>query len=113
NPHPVPSNEQQDDEDDSVNNPKDIESQVEPQRQADLLFKALWRDICAGLAFVSDLDAGANDQHHEEHVEEVLPAQPYRNANGCAFRKSGVSVIAFQEVRTEISAEEVARTKYG
>lgn len=83
----MPSNEQQDDEDDSVNDPENIESQVEPQRQTDLLLETLRRDICTGLALVADLDTCADDQHHEEYVEEVLPAQPDRNTNGCAIRQ--------------------------
>jgi hypothetical protein len=40
-----------------------------------------------------DLNPGANDKHHEEHVQKVLQLQPPRKAGidrGCGLRDTGV-----------------------
>lgn len=53
---------QQDDEDSAVDDPQDIQSEVEPQGQADLLLESLRGDIGTWFTFISNLNTRADNQ---------------------------------------------------
>ena len=80
NAHPLTRREQQNDEHRTVDDPQQIQNQVDPQRQGDLLATLFRCPITLWPAGSIDLNARFDDQHHEEHVEEVLPTQPRWNS---------------------------------
>ena len=78
---------QQDNKDEAVSNPEDIQGEMEPHGQADLFLRQLWRHISAWFAFVSNLQASPDNKHHEKEIEEMLPSQPRRNPYWRILRK--------------------------
>jgi len=45
-----------------------------------------------------DRDPGADDEDHEEHVQEVLPAHPCRNPHGSVTRQLRHAGITVHEI---------------
>ena len=105
NAHPLARGEEHHNEDDAVEHPEGVQGQVEPQVQADLGGVPLGLDqalvvadpVRGGALGGAHLPAGADDQQDEEHVQEVLPAQPRRDAHGCAVGQFRVARVGGHE----------------
>src|SRR5690554_567029 len=87
---------------------------MEPRVQADLGFTlAAPSPVRRGPLLGTYLQAGSDDQHHEEDVEEVLPSQPGREPDGCPFGKVVLAGVCLQEVLQRLSSQQPADAQHG
>ena len=82
-PHPLARGEQQHDVDHAVGDPEHVDRLVEPQRQADAApLVAPRRPEGIRSLLTTELQPRADDEQQEQAVEEMLPAEPRRDADG-------------------------------
>ena len=63
-------------------------------------------------AFGPDLQAGADNQHQEKEVQEVLPAQPGGQPHGCVGRLRRLPAVGGEEVLHRVQRPQPARGQH-
>lgn len=79
---------------------------MEPEGQGNLLPTTLGGPETLRPSGLVDLNAGPDDQNQEEHIKEVLPAQPCRDPHRSTFRILILAGIPGNEILRHLSAQE-------